>query len=233
MGVHPTIGRFFVDRQPPQDNSFWKNRLLYIAAGNGFVLIPVYYDVLYRIGIPMELLLNEKHVLFMEQLTHFAILQEKNEISKKEELESVRGLLQGRIQNTEKYEQLSQYLDQPVLRTLGSFGTPYPSINRADLFLYILCDLPLSDAQWEKALRYWYALNPTYLISDDITDYAKDKEDGEENLVIELGDDAEAFEKAIDMIRQNAETMKEINPVLASYLLLYEETVRPLIPVNK
>ncbi len=233
MGVHPAIGRFFVDRQPPQNNSFWKKHVLYIAFGNGFVSIPVYYDLLYRIGVPMEVLLNEKHILFMEQLMHFAILQERNEISREEELESVRGMLQGRIQNKHKYEQLSQYLDQPVLKTLGSFGTAFPSLNRADLFLYILCDLPLTDAQWEKALHYWYALHPTYLISDDIGDYASDKEEGEENLIIELGDDAGAFEKAVEMIRQNAETMREINPVLANYLLLYEDTVRPFIPVNK
>ena len=31
-------------------------------------------------------MLNEEHIHFMERLMHFAILQEKNEISKPEEL---------------------------------------------------------------------------------------------------------------------------------------------------
>lgn len=77
MGVDPKIGRFFVDRKPPQDNSFWKGRLLYIAFGNGFLSIPVYYDILYRLGLKLETLLNEEHVLLMERLMHFAILGEK------------------------------------------------------------------------------------------------------------------------------------------------------------
>jgi len=58
MGVDKRIGRFFVDRKLPQNNSFWKGRLLYVSFGNGFVSIPVYYDILYRIGIPLESLLD-------------------------------------------------------------------------------------------------------------------------------------------------------------------------------
>ena len=122
MGVNKTIGRFFVDRNPPENNSFWKGRLLYVGFGNGFVSIPVFYDILYRIGIPMEVLLEEKHILFMEQLMHYAILQEKNEISISEELSCIRGLLKNRIKDTEHYEMLNSYLDQPILKPLGLFG---------------------------------------------------------------------------------------------------------------
>ena len=93
MGVNKTIGKFFVDRKPPENNSFWKGRLLYISFGNGFVSIPVYYDILFRIGVPMEILLNEDHILFMEQLMHFAILHEKREINKIDELNAIRNLL--------------------------------------------------------------------------------------------------------------------------------------------
>ena len=54
MGVNSRIGRFFVDRKPPENNSFWKGRLLYVGFGNGFVSIPVYYDILFRIGLPVR-----------------------------------------------------------------------------------------------------------------------------------------------------------------------------------
>ncbi|HEY2349417.1 MAG TPA: hypothetical protein VGH64_10385 [Puia sp.] len=53
MGVNKTIGRFFVDRKLPENNSFWKGRLLYIGFGNGYVSIPVFYDILYRLGLPL------------------------------------------------------------------------------------------------------------------------------------------------------------------------------------
>jgi hypothetical protein len=232
MGVNKTIGRFFVDRKPPADNSFWKGKLLYVGFGNGYVSIPVYYDILHRIGLPIEVLLDEKHIFFMERLMHFAILQEKNEISLPEELKCIRALLKGRIQNQGYYESLNRYLDQPALKPLGPFGLPYISLNRADVFLYTLCDLPLSEKQWEQAIRYWYALHPSYLIIDDIRDYAKDKEDGEENVVIDLGDGSAGFERTFEMLRKNGETIQEINPLLGQFLMDYEEDLREFVPVK-
>ena len=92
MGVNKTIGRFFVDRKLPENNSFWKGRLLYIGFGNGYVSIPVFYDILFRLGLPLEVLLDEQHIQFMEQLMHFAILHEKNEITVAEELKCIRAL---------------------------------------------------------------------------------------------------------------------------------------------
>jgi hypothetical protein len=232
MGVNKTIGRFFVDRKPPENNSFWKGRLLYIGLGNGFVSIPVFYDILFRLGVPMEILLEEKHILFMEQLMHFAILQEKNEISVSEELTCIRVLLKNRVQDPGHFEMLNKYLDQPTLKPLGLFGLVHPSLNRADVFLYVLCDLPLSREQWSLAIRYWYVLHPSYLIMDDIRDYADDKEGGEENVVIELGDGALGFEKTFEMLFKNCETMKEINPQLAEFLMDYEEKLREFVPSN-
>ncbi len=232
MGVNKSIGKFFVDRKPPENNSFWKKRLLYISFGNGFVSIPVYYDILFRIGIPVEVLLNEEHILFMEQLMHYAILHEKREISLQEELNAIHALLKGRIKNESWYESLNLYLDQPLLKTMGPFGLPFPSLNRADVFLYILCDLPLNEMQWQKAIRYWYALHPTYLIMDDVRDYAKDKEEGEENVVIDLGEGAEGFEKTLELYRRNCETLQEINPLLAKFLINSEEDLMVFIPLK-
>jgi hypothetical protein len=232
MGVNKTIGRFFVDRKLPENNSFWKGRLLYIGFGNGYVSIPVFYDILFRIGLPLTVLLDEKHIQFMEQLMHFAILHEKNEITVTEELKCIRALLKNRIQGQHHYELLNRYLDQPVLKPLGLFGLIHPSLNRADVFLYVLCDLPLTDEQWKLAVQYWYALHPSYLIMDDIRDYAKDKEEGEENIVVDLGDGIVGFEKTFKMLRQNSDTMKEVNPLLAQFLLNYEEELRGFVPLK-
>jgi hypothetical protein len=233
MGVDKTIARFFVDRKPPLNNSFWEGRLLYIGFGNGFVSIPVFYDILFRLGLPVEMLLNERHIQFMEQLMHFAILQERNEIDKTEELVQIRNLLTGRIHNQVYYESLTRYLDQGLLKPLDFFGMDFPALNRADVFLYILCDLTLSEMQWQQAIRYWYALHPSYLIMDDIRDYSSDKENDEENVVVDMGEGPEGFEKAFEMLRKNSSTLREINPVLAGYLMEYEEDLKEFIPVNK
>ncbi|HZZ75694.1 MAG TPA: hypothetical protein VFE04_07180, partial [Puia sp.] len=124
------------------------------------------------------------------------------------------------------------YLDQPVLKPLGPFGLVHPSLNRADVFLYVLCDLPLSNEQWRLAVRYWYALHPSYLIMDDIRDYAKDKERGEENVVIDLGDGPIGFERTFEILHENSKTMEEINPLLAQFLLDYEEELRGYVPLK-
>jgi hypothetical protein len=229
MGVDPSIARFFVDRPVPENNSFWKGRLLYIGFGNGYLSIPVYYDLLFRIGLPLELLLSETHVLLMEKIMHYAILQERAEIGKKEELEMIRALLNGRVKNTARFQALNNYLDQPLLKPRGPLGQDLPALNRADVFLYILCDLPLTEAQWDRALRYWYALHPTYLIMDDLRDYEKDKELGEENVVLEWGDGPAGFQKAMDAVRFNCATLKEINPLLAEFFSSYEEDLGEII----
>jgi hypothetical protein len=232
MGVDKRIGRFFVDRRIPDKNSFWKDRLLYIAFGNGYLSIPVYYDILHRIGLPFEILLEEKHIEFMEQLMHFAILQERNEIMVSEELAQIRGMLEGRVRNMEYYHALNRYLDQSMLNPMGHFGLPYPSLNRADVFLYILCDLPLTETQWVEAIRFWYALHPSYLIIDDIRDYEKDRKNGEENVIVDFGGGVAGLEKTFELFRENCSTLTEISPLLGAFLLGYEERLRENIPIN-
>ncbi len=226
MGVDMNIARFFVDRPVPQNNSFWKGKLLYIGFGNGYVSIPVYYDLLFRIGIDLKQLLAEEHILFMEKLMHYAILQERREISVQEELNSIRELLKGRIRNQKYFDALNAYLDQPVLKPMDAFGLESSALNRADVFLYVLCDLPLTENQQELAIRYWYALHPTYLIIDDLRDFEKDKEEGDENLLIEWGGRSAGSHHAMEMIKSNCKILQRVNPVLADFLLSYEEEMK-------
>src|SRR5882762_6072593 len=98
-GVDKTIARFFVDRKVPADNAFWRKRLLYIGRGNGFVSIPVYYDLLFRIGVSKDLLLAESHVQLMERVMHYAILTEFGELDHARQLEEIKTLFEARIKN--------------------------------------------------------------------------------------------------------------------------------------
>jgi hypothetical protein len=225
MGVDEKIARFFVDRKLPQNNSFWKKRLLYVGRGNGYVSIPVYYDLLFRLGISQELLLAEDHVQFMELVMHYAMLVEFVEISFAGQLSKIKQLLTGRIKNEKFYKALLSYLEQPVLNPSGYLGMEIPSLNRADVFLFILCDLPLSEYQTEMAVGYWYALHASYLLMDDMLDYKSDKQGKEENSVIELGDGELGFEKAFEILRKNTEKIKSLNPQLAD---IFEQSMTRL-----
>jgi hypothetical protein len=230
MGVDPAIARFFVDRKIPAGNIFWKNRLLYVGKGNGYISIPVYYDLLYRIGVPKDFLLEEEHVRLMEQLMHFAILAEYREIAYAEELSSIRELYRKRLKNPPFFTELCAYLEQPVLRPLGRLGRPQPALNRADVFLFILTDLDLPDKILDQAVSAWYALHPTYLIMDDIHDYEKDKEQSEENVILDFGDGEAGFAAAFATLHKNSMFLQSINPVLAAYFERSAEGLKELIP---
>ena len=209
---------FFVDRKVPADNVFWKDRLLYITRGNGYISIPVYYDLLFRLGLPQSLLLDEKHIQLMEAIMHYAIREEYKEISFETQLGEIKQLLSHRIQNTGFYNRLVGYLEQPVLKPAENLGMPVPSLNRADVFLFILCDLTMTDEQIDSAVTYWYALHTSYLLMDDMYDYKLDKQDAEENAILELGDGQTGFDKAFEILNDNIKTMRMISPVLSDYL---------------
>jgi len=225
MGVDEKIARFFVDRKIPQDNIFWKKKLLYIGRGNGFISIPVYYDLLFRVGVPREALLSEVHIQFMERVMHYAMMVEHKEITFEEQLSEIQKILRRRIRNKKFYEALLEYLQQPVLKPMSYLGMPIPSLNRADVFLFILCDLPIDDQQIEMAVKLWYALHTSYLLMDDMCDYQADKDDNEENSVIELGDGEQGFDKAFELLKENANTIHGINPVLSAF---FEESMARL-----
>jgi hypothetical protein len=230
LGVDESLARHFVDRRVPENNIFWEGRLLYIGRGNGYVSIPVYYDLLLRIGLSRELMLAERHLEFMERVMHFAILVEYNQMSFADQLEAIKHLLIGRVQQEAFLAELLSYLEQPVLKPMGRLGKAVPALNRADVFLFILCDLPMSNAQLELAIRYWYGLHTSYLLMDDIYDYKMDKQEKEESSIIELGDNKAGFDKALEMIQENSTLLREINPVLSSHFEKRIANLHDLIP---
>jgi hypothetical protein len=218
LGVDEYLAHFFVDRKVPEDNLFWQNRLLYVANGNGYTFIPVYYGLLSQLGIPQEILLSEDHLGFMERIMHLATAVERGQLSFADHLKQIAQLIVGRIKNQEFYDELLTYLTQPKIMATGRLGMQVPALNRADAFLFVLCDLPLSTVQMSRSLRYWYALLSSYLLMDDIYDYKMDKQDQEESSIVELGDGDRGFERAFELLDSNRQILAEINPPLSSYL---------------
>jgi hypothetical protein len=230
MGVDEKIARFFVDRKVPLGNAFWNKRLLYINRGNGYVSIPVYYDILFRMGIPQSTLLEEQHIQFMEQVMHYAILHEMGQISFTTQIDSIGKLLTGRLKNAGFYAELLPYLGQKKLLPMGKLGMQVPALNRADVFLFILCDLPLGELQNQLAVKYWSALHSTYLLMDDINDYPFDKQNRDENAIVELGDDKEGFSRAFTILNKNIAVLEEINPSLGQWFNKSLDNLTKLVP---
>ena len=57
FGVDDAIARFFVDREPPANNLYWKDKLLYLRPAPGYLFIPLIVDLLFKIGIERQQLL--------------------------------------------------------------------------------------------------------------------------------------------------------------------------------
>jgi hypothetical protein len=218
MGVDPSIARFFVDRKVPENNAFWSNRLLYVGRGNGFIFIPLYYDLLFRLGIPMPWLLAEPHIQFMEQIMHYATKVEKQEMHFGDQVVAIKKHVEQKASNLAFYENLVSYLQQDSIEPLGILGAACPALNRADAFLFVLCDLPLSSDQIFLAVRYWYALITSFLLMDDIYDYPTDKQRQEESSIVELGDGDRGFMRAFAILKENQQILAQINPLLSKDL---------------
>jgi len=105
-------------------------------------------------------------------------------------------------------------------------------LNRADNFLFVLCDLPVTDAQWKLAIRYWYAVITTILLLDDLSDYEKDKREGEENAVLEMGEGIEGFRKAEILMSEAAVTLNEISPAFSAVAQISFDHKKDFIPAE-
>jgi hypothetical protein len=95
-------------------------------------------------------------------------------------------------------------------------GTAFPSLNRADSYLFSLVVINSSSFDVDKAIRGWYALMTYFLILDDLADIREDLLNGEENVLIDAGLDEAGAKKVMEMIDESIATMSLVNPVMAN-----------------
>src|SRR5438105_1881051 len=98
-GVDAEIARFFVDREPPENNLYWYEKLLYLRPAPGYLFIPLIVDLLYRIGIDKAQLLAGNFVDTMEQVGHISALEEINQLSVEEAIEKCAELVKATCKN--------------------------------------------------------------------------------------------------------------------------------------
>jgi hypothetical protein len=96
-------------------------------------------------------------------------------------------------------------------------GKPVTPLNRADTFLFSLCDLSMSQELTQAFIPYWYALIGAFLLMDDVVDWDIDQQQGEENAIGFLGEGSGALRKAIDLLREDFKMLSNINSVLGIY----------------
>ena len=217
-GVDLSIGANYVERAVPADNLYWKNRTIYLPGAPGYIFIPIYTDILFRSGVPMDTLLSDAFIQTSESILHSAALHEYEEITWMQHVQQVIGLVEDRVTNRSFFDQLSSYTLQafPTKLTSLPFGTPFPSLNRADSYLFLLSILPHEVVDIQKALKGWYALMTYFLLMDDLADIREDLKTGQANALLDAGLDDQGEKLILQMIDNSITEMNSINPVMAN-----------------
>ena len=109
LGVDPDIAAFFVDRKVPENNTYWKGRLLYVAGGTGYLFIPLWFDIQFKCGVNKTILLSEAYVFAAEEILNSAGKHENNEINFETHIDNCKALLSGKIKQPHLYSQLLAY----------------------------------------------------------------------------------------------------------------------------
>ncbi|MBY0476150.1 MAG: hypothetical protein K2Q24_00745 [Chitinophagaceae bacterium] len=239
LGINAEIADYFAnERAIPQDNLFWRNKRVYISGGFGFLTIPLVYDLLCKLGVSEDILLEDDHVTLMEKGFDRFMRYENNEYSFDVFLQEMQALLNGKIKQQKLADDLFA-LVKGGSTTHFTFETTHKALARSDSFLFTILDLPLSDSWVEHFLPYWYAVARPILLLDDFKDLEDDRLKNEENTIIELGNDRHAIEAAYEMGLADIRIIETINPQLAKYMknmlkesLLYDHIQKELGEAN-
>jgi hypothetical protein len=216
FGVDKTIAKFFVDREPPKDNLYWKDKLLYLRPQPGYIFLPLIVDLFYRSGVQLEELLSEEFITTLEQIGHYAAQEEFNLIAKKEAIESCKKLVE--VFKDDKFlNDLAEYLNGGQ-NEISALTTPFKALHRGDLFLFSLCVLKCDEEKKMQLVKTWFALISTLLLLDDSEDYDSDLETGDENAFVESGSNQEGFAKLKSLLAENLHHITLINAAMANGL---------------
>lgn len=217
-GIDEAIARFFVDREPPVDNLYWHEKLLYLRPAPGYLFIPLIVDLLFKLGIHKEMLLSEKFIGTMESIGHISALEEIKKISAQEAIEQCNDLVEKVSVNTAWLNDVKEYLNGGQATLLGKLVTPYKSLHRGDVFLLSLSTLEFSSSLFKAIAQQWFALISALLLLDDAEDVESDQETGDENAYIESGLNAEGLDRIAELVQHDVETIASVNPVMAAEL---------------
>jgi len=219
--IDAEIAAFFVDRKVPVNNAYWKGRMLYLKQNPGFLFLPLFVDVLYRLGIKKEALLNEEFVQLFESILHKAAEEEQGETTMQELRKESKNLVTTPFGANEAVQEYVRWLDETLVgrEFLGGLKELpcVPALQRADSFLYALAILPGINEVRTRALEIWESVTGFYLFLDDVEDLDADRRKGESNIILEWGDLPDASDKARAFITYVLPIQESINSGLWRY----------------
>ena len=214
-GVNDAIAKFFADREPPVNNLYWKDKLMYLRPEPASLFIPAMVDTLYKIGVPKDEVLNDAYINLMEQIGHIAAMEEANQFTQEQAVDECIALLQNKYKNEFFYTALVNYMQGGSDNFIAKMITPFNALHRGDIFLFSVCILNFDDAMAKKIVEYWFALISSFLLMDDADDIEIDKKNNHENAFLQSGLAAIGIDKIKNLLTTNLTILKTINKPLA------------------
>lgn len=216
-GVTPEIAKFFVDREPPLNNLYWKDKLLYLRPAPGYLFIPLIVDLLHKAGIPKEELLSSAFLNIMEAIGHLSAREEIGDLSQVAAIFEAEKLVSDVAVNLLWLEESRAYFHNTQSRISGCI-TPFKALHRGDLFLFSLCMLSFPNRMIEEVANIWFSLISILLLLDDAEDMQADKRSGEPNAFLESGLSEEGLSRIADLVSKNLRTIAVYNKTMANGL---------------
>jgi hypothetical protein len=218
LGIHKRIADYFANQRAiPANNLFWKDKRIYLSMGFGFLTIPFAFDLMYKRGVEMDVLLQDHHVSLMEEGFDKLKKYELSLLSYPDFINACKELLHGKIRQTDLANDLFALFSGET-STIYPFENTYKALARSDFFLFTLLDLELSNEWVHDFLPYWYSIARPILLLDDFRDIEEDRFHGEENTIIEMGDDKKAVEQAYRLGKNDLSLLSTVNPLLAEFI---------------
>lgn len=217
-GIDDKIARFFADREPPQNNLYWKDKLMYLRPEPGWLFIPLIVDLLYKCGIDRDQLLSPRFVGLMEDIGHISAQEESRQITHEQALEFCNNLVKTNHTDDEYLHHLIDFVSGGTDNPFSGLTTPFKALHRGDYFLFSLCALQFEPALATKLVQYWFALISTLLLLDDADDLINDQKNGDPNAFIECGLQKEGIERIKQLVSSNLKFIAALNKSMAAKL---------------
>lgn len=216
-GIDETIAKFYVDREPPKDNLYWKDKLLYLRPQPGYIFLPLITDLFFKSGVSKDELLSESFVSTLEQIGHLSAQHEFGTIGSQQVLQSCIAHVHAKDHDQDFLQQLISYFKGED-NFITASTTTFKALHRGDVFLFALCLLDVDERKKHELVKTWFALISTLLLMDDAEDVESDEKNNEENAFIESGGDKEGFEKIKQLLSNNLDHISTINKTMANAL---------------
>ena len=215
-GIDMEIGKFFVDRKVPENNSYWKGRYLYINPMPGYLFIPLFTDIEYRLGLPKNELLCEQHIRFIEAILHSVGRQEFEKLTLEQHIKECVDITSAYCKNPQLLNELQTYFSGVKHINGIDFGLSLNALNRVDSYLFTLCFFKFDDETKKKLIDTWHALMAYYLFTDDMDDIKDDMNANEDNCIIEAGLSSDGAKIIEGVMKNSYDVMNTVNPVFAN-----------------